>query len=204
MSHFFLYVFSLFGLAKLVAEAYSWRPAGTRYETATTKGVLPAGSYWKINMEDCKGLVGTQKEIYKVAGKGAPFLDLKKVKVYQVLREHGDRLVFECSRGSVEVVVQGIETKVPTSHFGGNYRDVPRLVGAFPTSHSDWHEINMRLLGNRAESKTLIILGSTTEEERFEAFSNHWKYPIFDKEGNLFEDYEERFELWEQHDNILH
>lgn len=154
-------------------------------------------------MEDMKGLVGTQKEIYKVAGKGAPFLDLKKVKVYQVLREYGDELVFECSRGSVEVVVQGIETKVPTSHFGGNYRDAPRLVGVFPRVH-DWHEINMRLLGNRAETKTLLMLGSATKEERFEAFSNHWKYPVFDAEGNLFKDMGERWELWEQHDNILH
>lgn len=189
-------------MAKLVAEAYSWRPAGTRYETATTKGVLPAGSYWKINMEDKKGLVGTQKDIYKVAGKGAPFLDLKKVKVYQVLREYGDELVFECSRGSVEVAVQGIEMKVPTSHFG-NYRDAPRVVGVFPSIH-DWHGINMRLLGNRAETKTLLMSRSATEEERFEAFSNHWKYPVFDEEGNLFKDYEERLDLWEQHDNILH
>ena len=201
-SNLFLYIFSLFGLAKLVAEAYAWRPDGTRYETATTKGVLPAGSYWKINMEDCKGLVGTQKEIYKVAGKGAPFFDLKKVKVYQVLRERGDELVFECIRGNVEVVVQGIETKVPTSHFG-NYRDAPRLVGVFPSVH-DWHGINMRLLGNRAQTKTLKISRLATEEQRFVAFSNHWKYPVFDEEGNLFKDYEERLELSEQHYNILH
>lgn len=89
-----------YGLTKIVAEKYHWRPSGTRYETAMTKGAIPSGSCWTVETGEksdtnaAAGIIGTHTVVYKVAGRGAPFFDMKKLKVFHVMRERGDRLIY--------------------------------------------------------------------------------------------------------------
>ena len=187
----------IYGLTKVVAESYNWRPLGTEYGTATTKGAIPTGSFWTVDTGGdgdtyAAGIIGMQKAVYEKVGKGSPFFDSKKVKVCDVLCKRSDRMTYNCidncgASHTVEVIVQGVESN-PDLSIQSNAYMTPRVVGASPYLHSNaWNRLNSRLLGYKQAKEQLIFSSCTSEEDMERGYHNHFKYPLLDKNGNIME-----------------
>jgi hypothetical protein len=197
------------GLTKVIAECYEWGEhlhPYKEYETAATKGPIPAGSFWTVDggIKICAaGIVGTQKAVSKNVGQGVPFFDLKKLKVSDVLRKRGDRTTYHCNveegRAQVEIVVQGVEGS-PKNPDCTNAWMTPRLVGASSIGINEddesycesllgnsWDEINSRLLGYKTPTRYYMVCGEKplSDEELEDVFYKAYRLPLFDDDGNF-------------------
>ena len=168
--------------------------ADKRYNPQPSKGTLPPGSHCKLDRCDSDadklfdfinsqmaGLIGNQKNVYSAAGKGAPFFNEKKIKVYHLFRKRGDTVTFCCGSGDqereVSVCLDGYQQS-PT-HYKARY--TPRCVGADSyLSKYGWNILNMTLLQNRENKEWYLVDSSLTEEEREDIAHNEYKVPLFD------------------------
>lgn len=196
-------------MTKVVSESFQWRESGTRYEIALTKGVIPAGSFWTIEMDkfgdtNVAGLIGAQKVIYKAVAAGAPFFDMKKVKFFHVLGNCGDKMIYHYKDDmKVEVAVQGMETA--TSGLRGSYKNCPAVVGSFSgvfgsLSKPSWDAINSRLLGTKQEKAGLIFCKPATEAQIYRGYHDYFQRPLFDNKGKAFD---RKKEIEEMQRNIV-
>ena len=77
---------TMFALTKAIDHVFGL--TDKEYNPQPSKGTLPPGSHWQLDMLDSDtdkaidfinsqmaGLIGNQKNVYKAAGKGAPFFD---------------------------------------------------------------------------------------------------------------------------------
>ena len=184
---------TMFALTKAIAETF--RLTDKPYNPQPSKGTLPPGSHWTIDRMDSDadkffdfinsqmaGLIGNQKNIYKAAGKGAPFFNEKKIKVYQLFRKRGDTLVFRCDdQKQVTVCLDGCDQS-PTYD---KARFTPRCVGADSYLPKwGWNNLNATFLQNRQhQTGWCLISSSLTEEEREDVIHNGYKVPLFDNRG---------------------
>lgn len=181
---------TMFAMAKYVAEAFGWRPMGKRYDPQPSKGVLPAGSHWTVERVDDRphaepntkmtGIIGSQKSIFKAAGKGAPFFHDKKVKVFQLMRRRGDTIVFRCDQGKVTIRLDGYTMNEAFDQ----YHYTPRCVGGDLSKYM-WTYLNERYLANK-RNEVFLCSSSLTQEEREEVVDNAYKEPLFDNRGRRF------------------
>ena len=164
---------TMFALTKAIAQTFGL--TDKPYTPQPSKGTLPPGSHWQLldNMSSSENvraaLIGNQKNVYKAAGKGAPFFDEKKIKVYQLFRKRGDTLVFRCTgRGGeqkqVTVCLDGYDQSQSRFY---NARITLRCVGAdrhLPTT--GWNFLNAKFLQNKQlEKQWCLIVGNPTEDE---------------------------------------
>ena len=186
---------TMFALAKAIAETFDL--ADKRYNPQPSKGTLPPGSHWKLDRCDSDadkffdfinsqmaGLIGNQKNVYNAAGKGAPFFNEKKIKVYHLFRKRGDTVTFCCGSGDQErevtVCLDGYDQS-PTYY---KARYTPRCVGADSyLSKYEWNLLNMTFLQNKESDKWVLVSSSLTEAEREDVFHNQYKVPLFDNRG---------------------
>jgi len=169
---------TMFALSKAISEAYSL--TDKPYNPQPSKGTLPLGSHWTLNNSEMAGLIGNQKNVYKMAGKGAPFFNEKKIKVYQLFRKRGDILTFHCNgKPSVAVRLDGYDQS-PTYY---KARYTPRCVGADSYLPKwGWSYLNDQFLQNK-QFEVMLVSSSLTEEEKEDAVKNTYKVPLFDNRG---------------------
>jgi len=183
---------TMFALSKAISKAYGL--TDKPYNPQPSKGTLPLGSHWTLNRCDSDadkffdfinsqmaGLIGNQKNVYKMAGKGVPFFNEKKIKVYQLFRKRGDTLTFHCDgQPPVTVCLDGYDQS-PTYY---KARYTPRCVGADSYLPKwGWNYLNTTLLQNRENKEWYLVDSSLTEEEREDIAHNEYKVPLFDNRG---------------------
>jgi hypothetical protein len=192
---------TMFALTKAIAQTFGL--TDKPYTPQPSKGTLPPGSHWQLldNMSSSENvraaLIGNQKNVYKAAGKGAPFFDEKKIKVYQLFRKRGDTLVFRCTgRGGKQKQVTVCLDGYDQSPSREKARYTPRCVGA--DRHLPkwgWDVLNDGFLQNKGlEKKLYFFVGNMTEEERQDWINNQFRIPVFDNRGKAVGKSSVRFE----------
>ncbi len=180
---------TMFALTKAIAQTFGL--TDKPYTPQPSKGTLPPGSHWQLlDMSSSENvvaaLIGNRKNVYKVAGKGAPFFDEKKIKVYQLFRKRGDTLVFRCTgRGGEQKKVTVCLDGYDQSRSINNARYTPRCVGA--DRHLPkwgWYDLNDDFLKNKGlEKKWYCMSNNVSEEERQDVINNIYRIPLFDHRG---------------------
>ena len=189
---------TMFALTKAIAQAFGL--TDKPYNPQPSKGTLPPGSHWKLDMLDSDadktidfinsqmvGLIGNQKNVFKAAGKGAPFFDEKKIKVYQLFRKRGDTLVFRCTGcgGEQKQVTVRLDGYEQSSTDKKAWR-TPRCVGADRRiTKPGWNFLNSQLLQNKQDRGFSYVLfcGNLTQAQQQDALNNRFKVPLFDNRG---------------------
>ena len=180
---------TMFALTKAIAQTFGL--TDKPYNPQPSKGTLPPGSHWQLldmsSSENVRAaLIGNQKNVYKAAGKGAPFFDEKKIKVYQLFRKRGDTLIFRCTgRGGEQKQVTVCLDGYDQSRSINDARYTPRCVGA--DRHLPkwgWYDLNDDFLKNKGlEKKWYCMSNNVREEDRQDVIKNIYRIPLFDHRG---------------------
>ena len=139
------------------------------------------------------GLIGSQKAVFKVARKGAPFFNEKRVKVFHLLRNRGDLITFHCEDSDKIYGDRKLTVRLDgcTRNGWGNPHYTPRCVGVDDWSLRkwEWSDLNADYL-QKKPAEMMIVSSSSTQEEVAEAVANTYKIPLFDNKGKQFNDRE--------------